>query len=208
MIKAVIFDLDGTLADSKPTIIRMFQMLFVEFGFPKPSARRVAKLEPFGRRKVIEGLLPTGKRGDAKLLELMSERCGVIGNELLAEIRPMRGASESLSFIKGRGLKVAVATNRGQTTKRLLELLGLVGYIDAVVTSVDVTEHKPHPEPLLLALRKLGVTREEALFVGDSKVDLQAGAAAGIKTVLLTKRRARGPRLGALPEVAALLGKG
>jgi len=186
-IKAVIFDLDGTLADSKETIVELFQRLFTEFGFPTPTPARILEIEQFGRRRIIELILPEEKRGDGELRARMFERCGVLAREVLVKIKPAKGAGETLAWLKKRGVKVALATNRGSTTEDLLRLLGLRGYFDAVVTSEHVRDPKPHPESLLLALERLGAKPGEALFVGDSGVDLEAGRAAGIKTVLLDK---------------------
>ena len=187
-VKAVIFDLDGTIADSKKTIYGVFQRLFADFGLPVPKTREVARLEALGRAKIIKELLPPRKRGDAKLRARMDERCSVIAREAFVRIKPMKGAKELLEFLKRMKVKVAIATNRGSTAPELLVALGLAKYFDVTVTARHVKNPKPHPEPLLLALRKLGVRREEALFVGDSGVDLRAGRAAGIKTVLLTKK--------------------
>lgn len=207
MIRAVIFDLDGTLVDSNEVIIEVFQELFAEFGFPVPDAEAVRAIESAGRARIVEGLLPGEKRGDGELMARMDTRCSVLAREALVRIRPMGGAREILEFLRGRGMKVALATNRGSTTADLLGILGLAGFFEVVVTARHVANIKPHPEPLLLALERLGVGREEALFVGDNEVDLRAGRAAGIKTVLLTKEEAGDgvERVGSLLELKPLL---
>lgn len=208
-VKAVIFDLDGTIADSKKTIYGVFQELFADFGFPVPKTREIARLEAFGRAKIIWELLPPGKRGDAKLRKRMDDRCSVIARKAFVRIRPMEGAGEVLRFLKRKKVKIAIATNRGSTAPELLEVLGLAKYFDAIVTARHVKNPKPHPEPLLLALRRIGARREDALFVGDSGVDLQAGRAAGIKTVLLTKKGSGigKRRIGSLAGLKPLLGR-
>ena len=185
--KAVIFDLDGTLADSKETIVEVFRRLFTEFGFPTPTGAEIRDVEAFGRARIIELILPREKRGDEELRARMLERCSVLARELLVKIKPVKGAAETLEWLKKRGVKIALATNRGSTTDELLRLLGLLDYFDVVVTAEHTKNPKPHPEALLLAVKKLGVKPEEALFVGDTAVDLAAGNAAGIKTVLLDK---------------------
>ena len=75
-------------------------------------------------------------------------------------------------------LKTAIATNRTDTMHRLLEEFGLENHFDMVVTSLDVTRPKPHPEPLQKILKHFGLGPEDALYVGDSGVDAQAAAAA------------------------------
>ena len=201
-MKGVIFDLDGTIADSTETIYEIFQALFADFGFPTPSRRSIRKVEAFDRARIIWELLPPEKKGDKELKGRMDERCSVLAHEAFARIKPMKGAKELLRFLKRKKVKVAIATNRGNTAPELLRALGLAGYFDAMVTARHVKNPKPHPEPLLLALREIGVRGNDALFVGDNGVDLQAGRAAGIKTVLLTKR---GSGIGKL-RIRSLLG--
>jgi len=206
LIKAVIFDLDGTIADSEHIMGELYGRLFEEFGFPRPGMEEILKVIAHGGKRIVLELLPPDRKDDVELRERMSVRCGEISHDLLPKIRPMEGAAELLAELKHRGIRVAVATNRGSTTGELLELLGFSGHVDVTVTAKQVKNMKPHPEPLLLALKQLGTRPEEALFVGDNEVDLEAGNAAGIKTVLLTKRRVPGLRIAKLHELVPLLG--
>src|SRR5690606_2854462 len=81
------------------------------------------------------------------------------------------------------GVPLAIVTSRlKESTLRGIELCGLVDLFPEVVTPEDVTHAKPHPEPVLRALERLGVAAEEALFVGDSPHDMAAGRAAGTRT--------------------------
>lgn len=186
--KAVIFDLDGTLVDSGDTIAELFQTLISEAGFRRPSKGEVRAVEARGRSATIEVLLPPERRGDEELKKRLGERCREISFVLLPKIKCMNGAKETLEWLRKRKVKTAIATNRGApTTLRLLGLLGMDMLFDAIVASEHVKNCKPHPEPVLTALKLVGVRADEAIFVGDSEIDLQAGKAAGIKTILLNK---------------------
>lgn len=207
-VKAVIFDLDGTIVDSMGTILRTFQRVFKEEGMAVPEPEKIAAVFGRGGRGIVLELLGPERSRDAVLVERLTVRQREISNETLNEIGVMEGAEETLRALKERGIKVAVATNRGPSTEKLLDMLGLSEYFDVVVTARHVRNIKPHPEPLLTALDLLGVKPEEALFVGDSDIDLQTGKAAGIKTMLLTKDNVREQHIGSLLELKALLERG
>ena len=208
MIKAVIFDLDGTLADSAHIMHELYGSLFEEFGIPSPSEEDVMKVIAHGGRRIIHELLPEGRKNDLELREKMGKRSAEISRSLIRKIRPMEGAEELLDWLGKRGIRVVVATNRGATTKELLEFLGLCRHVEISITSADVENMKPHPEPLLKALARLGLKPDEAVFVGDTGVDLQAGARAGIKTLLLSKDSVGAQRIRSLLELKALLEQG
>ena len=103
-----------------------------------------------------------------------------IHDELL---RPFPGAAETVAELERRGYRLAIVTSKHRrSAMRGMELCGIVSHFDVIVTPEDVREPKPHPEPVLFALEKLGVAPEEALFVGDSPHDIAAGQAAGTRT--------------------------
>ncbi|MCB5247322.1 MAG: HAD-IA family hydrolase, partial [Candidatus Cloacimonetes bacterium] len=86
---------------------------------------------------------------------------------------------ETLEQLKGR-VELAVCTNRASSMEMIIEDFGLEGFFGCVMTAGKVANPKPHPEPLLKVLEHYGLAPHEALFVGDSAVDMQAAAAAGV----------------------------
>ena len=101
--------------------------------------------------------------------------------------RPFPGVVEGLQRMRAGSLKLACVTNKaGAFTKPLLDASGLAPLLDAVVTSDQVENRKPHPEPYLLACRLLGVSPGEAVVIGDSANDAEAGRAAGCRVVLVS----------------------
>jgi pyrophosphatase PpaX len=91
---------------------------------------------------------------------------------------------EAVRTVKERGHPVAVVTGKlGEPAARTLGFVGLAPYVDALVGSDSCPRHKPDPQPVLLALERLGRGPGEALFLGDSPVDVQAGNAAGVTSV-------------------------
>ena len=187
MIKAVIFDLDGTLVDSEEVIVELFQRLFLEAGLTPPSPEAILKIKARGSAYIIASLLPEHLKGDAELERRLRERCAIISKSLLNKIKPTEGARETLEWLRKNNVKIGLVTNRGQSTNELLELIGFGRYFDVVITAYHSKNLKPHPEPILTALEKLGVDKSDAIYIGDSEVDYAAGEAVGIKTVLLNK---------------------
>ena len=91
--------------------------------------------------------------------------------------------SATLQLLKKAGLKMAiVSTKRNDVIMKGLNLLDADGVFDVVIGLDDVTNTKPHPEPILLALEKLGVEKEEALMIGDNYHDIEGGKNAGVRT--------------------------
>lgn len=97
---------------------------------------------------------------------------------------PFAGATEVLSELRKRGYLIGVVTSKGrELAVRGLELCSLVGLIDSGVFLEDTDIHKPHPEPILAALGKLGADPSSAAYVGDSRHDIAAARAAGVRAV-------------------------
>ena len=98
--------------------------------------------------------------------------------------RPFDGTREVLTELRRRGYLVGVVTSKGRELGlRGLKLCSLDALIDSAVFLEDTTAHKPHPEPILAALRKLGTEAGSAAYVGDSGHDIIAAHAAGVRTV-------------------------
>jgi len=87
-----------------------------------------------------------------------------------------------LESIRGR-LRTAISTNRTTTMPAVMEMSGLGSYFDMIVTALDVEHPKPHPEALLRILGHFGLTAREGIFIGDSEVDRQHAAAAGMAMI-------------------------
>jgi pyrophosphatase PpaX len=178
-IRAVLYDFDGTLADSTELIMRCYRHTMREhLGHVPPDEEW---LSGFGM--TLETQLRRFARDDAEfegMLESYRSHQNTIHDELL---RPFPGAAETVAELERRGVGLAIVTSKHRRgALRGMELCGIVSHFDVIVTPEDVVEPKPHPEPVLFALRKLGVAPEEALFVGDSPHDIAAGQAAGTRT--------------------------
>lgn len=178
-IRAVLYDFDGTLADTTDLVMRCYRHTMTTHlgrcppdeewlrGFGTPLEAQMLKFAP--DPALVEAMLDTYRTHQEGLTDQL--------------MRPFPGAVETVAELDRRGYRLAIVTSRRRrATLRGMELCGLVEHFDVIVTPEDVTEAKPHPEPVLFALRALGVAPEEALFVGDSPHDVAAGRGAGTRT--------------------------
>ena len=93
------------------------------------------------------------------------------------------GVSETMRLLKAAGMKMAiVSTKRNDMVEKGLDLLDVEGVFDVIIGLDDVTNTKPDPEPILLALERLGAAKEEALMIGDNFHDIEGGKNAGVRT--------------------------
>lgn len=180
-LKAVLFDLDGTLIHSVDHIVDCWQH----------TVRTC-----LGRELTREEILPTLGR---TLYDAFEEMAPGRSEELYqvyrahqkvthdTAVKLVDGTKETLEALKAAGLLLGVVTaKRFDTAMRGLDLFGLAPYFDTIVTLEDSKTHKPSPEPLLVAAQRLGIAPEEAIYVGDARVDMEAGSAAGMRTAWVT----------------------
>lgn len=178
-IRAVLYDFDGTLADSTELIMQCWRhTMNTHLGHCPPDEEW---LSGFGR--TLEDQIARFSRSDEEQ-QAMLESYRAHQNELFdTALHPFPGAEATLAELARRGIRLAIVTSRmRRATLRGLDICGLASHFDVVVTPDDVANPKPDPEPVILALQRLGVTAEEALFVGDSPYDVAAGRAAGTRT--------------------------
>ncbi len=183
---AYLFDADGTLIDTKELILRSF----LHMGDVMDAA-------PLDQAFVLNTIgLPMARQLRLFLGEGKDEAYYVRAAEAYTEyqmehrteyLRAFPGAAETLEALRRRGKKLAVVTSRRMlTTGPFLDQLGLREFFSLIVTPEDTDRHKPHPEPALLALRRLGAKAEASVFIGDAVFDIQCGKAAGMETVFVT----------------------
>ena len=181
-IKALCFDVDGTLSDTDDLYAQKVEGFFPRFLFKDPThaARRfVMWVEAPGNAML----------GYADKLGLDDEMVAVInwisrhrkhsGKKFLL----VPGVDEMLKQLHGRYPMAVVSARDEQGTLSFLEQFGLVKYFDAVITGLSAKHTKPYPDPVLLAAQKMNVPAENCLMIGDTTVDIRAGKSAGTQTV-------------------------
>lgn len=182
-IRAIFFDLDGTLIDSAPDLGAAADQMRVARGLPSLP---MADYRPFagsgarGMLRVAFGLQPE----DEQFPILREEFFQNYERRMTQDTTVFDGVSEMLTNIVARQLHWGVVTNKSKRfTEPLSQQMSLFATAGAVISG-DTTPHaKPHPEPLFEAARRIGVAPESCVYVGDDERDIVAGKAAGMYTV-------------------------
>lgn len=187
--RAVIFDLDGTLVDSAPDLAGALNDLLAEEGLGSLPLEQVRLMIGGGVPKLVErGMRACDRQADdarieelaARFLELYTPRA-----TKLSKLFP--GACELLEHFKAEGRDMAVCTNKPEAVSvRMLDDLGVLPMLGAVVGGDTLPVKKPNPAPLYSALRTLGYRETDAVLVGDSPVDAQAARNGRIPVLLVT----------------------
>ena len=178
--KAVLFDLDGTLIDSIELILASMRHAFRARGSTVPSDA-----------EWLEGVgipLPTMFRRYAPDDQELAALIGAYREHQLEHhdrmVRCYDAVVDTVYLLRGRGHALGVVTSKADwLARRGLDHVGIAHLFDTIVGCDSCSRHKPHPEPVLTALERLGYRPEEAVFVGDSVHDIEAGNAAGVWTV-------------------------
>ncbi len=175
---AILFDLDGTLADTREFLVQAYNHVLTKHGRKPLSIQRVAEFRGATLSESYSKLFP--RASPEFVSSLMKEHRGF---QMMnpQHVKEFSGARDALDAIRAAGIPMAIVTNRGrQTTDLILSQLGLRTYVRAVVSEGDVSTNKPHPEPFLHAKRMLGVSPDDScLVVGDAPPDVVGGHAAG-----------------------------
>lgn len=182
MFKAelIIFDLDGTLIDSSEDIAWAVNMTLRQIGFEGLSYQAIKERIGWGVKMLLEKVLPEEKQD--LLEEARSIFMGHYSGHLLVKSKLYPGVMDVLNHFKNK--KLAVATNKPfNLTEKILDGLNISGYFKKVVGGDGVQNKKPAPEAIEIILRELRVSPENSVFVGDSKIDIEAGKKAGIITI-------------------------
>jgi len=180
----VLFDLDGTLADTAPDLAAAANRQRAERGLQPLPIGQLRPMASHGARGLVGralGLAPGDAGYEAARLEFLSfyEQALCVQTQLFA------GMAETLRHIEVAGLRWGVVTNKASRfTEPLMRRLGLRERA-AVVVSGDTTPHaKPHPAPIRHALEACAVGPERAVYIGDDRRDIEAGRAAQVATVV------------------------
>jgi len=181
-IKALCFDVDGTLSDTDDLYVQKIVKFFPRFLFKDPD---------YAARRFVMWIEAPGNAllGLADTLHLDDEMVAVINwlsrhrKHADKKFLLISGVDEMLKKLHGRYPMAVVSARDEKGTMRFLEQYDLAKYFDVVVTGLSAVHTKPYPDPVLLAAQKMNVSPENCLMIGDTTVDIRAGKSAGAQTV-------------------------
>lgn len=194
-LDAVIFDMDGTLLDTLADLQAALNYSLRECGYAKRSLSEVQSYIGDGMNMLIVRALPDyikeGTDSDNDKAEALKEACNRVWEKFRDfyiehgedNTRPYDGITELLSALKKRGIKTAVVSNKVQAAVERLNERQFAGLIDTAVGDGEGIKLKPEPDMILAALTRLGVDKENAVFVGDGDTDIIAAKRAEIDCI-------------------------
>lgn len=182
-IKLIIFDLDGTLADTSIDITNALNYAVEPYNFKSLTPEETISIVGVGITRLIEKLI--GEENKEILTDVLDRFLNYYSEHLNVHTVLYPGVRETLNGL--RDYKKAVISNKREFLSiRLLEDLKLSGYFDTILGGDSVEEKKPSPKPIFKVLEMLSLKPHETVIVGDSNFDIEAGKAAGVKTIAVS----------------------
>lgn len=184
MINTILFDLDGTLVDTAPDLGHALNIQLIRHGKPALSDTAIRPFASHGSRGLIGlgfGITPN----DDNFIAMRDEYLSIYDTVFTRSPVLLDGIADLLQAIENKGLKWGIVTNKPRRfTQPLIKSMGLDKRAACVVSGDDAPQPKPSPATLLLACEQIGVKPENCIYLGDAERDIQAGKAAGMKTVV------------------------
>lgn len=177
---AILFDLDGTLVDTIALLLASMRHAFTSCGEACPTDAQWTA----GIGTPLATQFRDFVSDDSTIARLVTAYRSYQHEHHDALTSAYAGIPALVARLEERGHPIGIVTSKADyLAHRALTWVGLIGHVDVVIGADSVTRHKPHPEPVLVALKRLGAPRETAIFVGDSPHDVASGNAAGVRTI-------------------------
>lgn len=182
MIDAVIFDIDGVLLDSFDANLKFYQDLMTGCGYPAPTRDQFHPIFPLTMMDAIRALTKSGSETEVKRIWEAGRSRDI---EYPVELLKMPPDAEQTIKALSQDYVLGIVTGRiRESVYESSVLANLQQYFRVAISYQDTKHHKPQPEPLLAAAEKLGLQPNQAVYIGDTKTDIEAAHAAGMKIVI------------------------
>ncbi len=184
MLKLLIFDLDGTLADTSLDIADAVNYAVEPLGKGPYSVEEIKAMVGSGITNLMRSLIPS----EAPISEesIIKRFLEYYSEHLLDNTKAYPYVKETLSKLGSRYKKAVISNKREGFSREIMEGIGILQFFDIVLGSDSVREQKPSPVPLLEVMKRFGAAKDEAVMIGDSNYDIEAARAAGIKAFAVT----------------------
>jgi N-acetyl-D-muramate 6-phosphate phosphatase len=183
VLRAVLFDLDGTLVDTAPEIADALNQLLIAEGRTPLPFETIRPIVSAGTNALVR-LAFTDATDEARFIALRDCLLQIYRERYLIRSKLFAGMDTVLNYLDASGLPFGIVTNKvGWLTGPLVTALGLDRRTHCIVSGDTASRAKPHPDPLLHAARLLKVAADECVYVGDAQTDIVAGRAAGMRCI-------------------------
>lgn len=190
-VKAVLFDLDGTLIDTAADFIRIIGKMSTQNNWQAPPAAAIREQVSAGASAMVKLMLRHNNQlnvNDEELLQFRQQFLDDYEADICVDSCLFNGLEEVLHKLEKKGVPWGIVTNKPRyLSEQLLEAMQLDERCAVLVCPDDVSRNKPDPEPMYMALERLAIPRGAAgsvLYIGDHVRDIEAGNAAGMPTIL------------------------
>ncbi len=187
MYKLYLFDLDGTLVDSLEDLADAANWMLAQSGFPTHSLEEYRRFVGNGVYKLVERALPEDRRSPAEVTVFKAVFDARYQAHCMDKTRPYPGIPSLLAGLKKRGAELAVLSNKSDAfVRQIVEGLLGSGLFSAIRGQREGVPKKPAPDGVWSLLEERGVSRPDALFIGDSDVDIETAQNAGLRSAGVT----------------------
>ena len=186
MFEAVIFDWDGTLADTRKAIVVSFQKALKEINLEVPTQYIERRIGIGASETFREILQAANRRVDEKIVKQLVERKSKVQIELASEVALFEGARELLEVLRGRAKVGLASMNNRSVIMHLLQINGITDYFDTILTVEAVSHSKPDPEIFLKTASQLEISPQRSVVLEDSLFGVQAAKAAEMGCIAVT----------------------
>jgi len=184
-IKTVLFDLDGTLADTAPDLARALNAVRLAHELPALPFDTIRPVVSHGGRALIHLGFAAVTESQTELESLREELLQIYRNDIATHTVLFPGMADLLDELEARDMRWGVVTNKpGWLTDPLMQALDLKQRSDCIVSGDTLVQRKPDPAPLLHACELCGCQADECVYVGDAERDIEAGRRAGMQTLV------------------------
>ncbi len=197
---AYLFDFDYTLGDATEGIVESVNYALEKMDFPKAAKPDIMKTVGMHLAETYRYLTKDADmNGAGRFIDLFKQRADEI---MLENTRLFNETEPLLRLLKAKSIKTAIVTSKYHyRMTQILNKYDIPYLIDAVVGGEDVKNPKPHPEPLLNAIKLLGVTKNECVYIGDSFIDAETAQRASVDFIGVTTGTTAKEELGAFPNI-------
>ena len=183
--KAVIFDLDGTLLNTLEDLTDAVNHVMRQFNYPEHTIEEIRSFVGNGIKLLIERSLPDGK-DNPEFDKVFSEFKSYYTSHCRIKTRPYDGIMELISTLHEQGYKLAIVSNKNQSAVTELNNIYFSDYISTAIGEKEGVRKKPAPDTVIKALSELGISSDDAVYVGDSDVDRETAENSNMDCISVT----------------------